>query len=360
MSQVECITKKREFKHLTETERKTIERNYKKLSISAIAEILGRDKSTISREIKRASVIEHKVNKYISKDPNCPISIEKLVYYAEEGARNYDENRKRCGRKSKIGKCESLIRYVIRKVKSKKKRSIDSAIGHAKEKNYFPGQYVSTKTFYNWIDKGLIEGINNFDLLHKIGMKPRNKSKSKERKRIYGRSIEERPISVKDRVEFGHWEGDLIIGKDNKSYLCSLVERKTRIGLLFKISSKESKNIVEIIDRLKAEYGDNFSKIFKTITFDNGSEFADSIGMEKDNRTNVYYAHPYSSYERGSNENWNGLVRRFLPKGSSFEELSEEAINKILNYINTMPRKLFKYKTAMDLWEEEINAIYSV
>jgi len=358
MSQVECITKKREFKHLNETERETIERNYKKLSISAIAEILGKDKSTISREIKRASIIEYKVNKYISKDPNYPTSIEKRVYYAEEGEETYERNRERCGRKSKIGKCESLIRYVIENVKSEEKRSIDSAIGYAKEKNYFPGQYVSTKTFYNWIDKGL-EGINNFDLLHKIGRKARNKSKSKVRKRIYGRSIEERPISVKAREEFGHWEGDLIVGKDNKSYLCSLVERKTRIGLLFKISSKESKNIVEVIDRLKEKYGDNFSKIFKTITFDNGSEFSDSIGMEKDNRTHVYYAHPYSSYERGSNENWNGLVRRYLPKGSSFEDLSEEGINKILNYINTMPRKLLRYRTAMELWEEEINAIYS-
>jgi len=358
MSQVECITKKREFKHLTETERKIIERYYRTLSISAIAEILGRDKSTVSREIKRASVIEYKVNPYQSKDPNYPTSIEKKVYYAKEGEETYKKNRERCGRKSKIGKCKDLILFVISKVKSKEKWSIDSAIGYAKVNNIFPEQNISTRTFYIWIDKGL-EGINNFDLLRKIGRKPRNKSKSKERKRIYGRSIEERPISVKERVEFGHWEGDLIIGKDNKSYLFSLVERKTRIGLLFKISSKESKNIVEIIDRLKAEYGDNFSKIFKTITFDNGSEFADSIGMEKDNMTSVYYAHPYSSYERGSNENWNGLVRRFLPKGSSFEELSEEDINKILNYINTMPRKLLGYRTAMDLWEEEINAIYS-
>jgi len=360
MSQEKYITKKKRFKHLTETERKIIERKHReKLSMGSIAEILNRNKSTISREIKRASVIEYKANKYISKDPNYPTHIEKSVYYAEEGCRTYNRNRKRCGRRSKIENCKDLIMYVISKVKSKAKWSIDASIGYAIEKNLFCGQYVSSRTFYNWINNGL-KGINNFDLLRKVGRKRNNKSRSKERKRIYGKSIEERPVSVKDRVEFGNWEGDLIVGKENNCYLCSLVERKTRKGFLFKVSSKESKNIVGIIDRLEKEYVEEFSNIFKTITFDNGSEFSDSVGMEKYNRTNVYYAHPYSSYERGSNENWNGLVRRFLPKGSNFEDLSEEEdINMIVNYIDTMPRKLFGYKTALELWEEEINAIYS-
>ena len=166
MSQLECITKKREFKHLTEVDRKIIEILLKAgFSMGFIAKVLDKSKSTISREIKRASVIEYKVNSYISKDPNYPTSIEKRVYYAKEGLRNYKENRKRCGRKSKVEQCKKLIRYVIKKVKSKKKMSIDSAIGNAKKKNYFPGQYVSTKTFYNWIDKGLLKGINNSTLM---------------------------------------------------------------------------------------------------------------------------------------------------------------------------------------------------
>ena len=108
---------------------------------------------------------------------------------------------------------------------------------------------------------------------------------------------------------------------------------------------------------LQAQYGAHFSKIFKTITFDNGLEFAASEAMERDNRTQAYYAHPYSSFERGTNENWNGIVRRFIPKGSSFKRLTNDDMIRIANYINTLPRKRFRYRTPKDLWEEEIYAI---
>jgi IS30 family transposase len=112
-----------------------------------------------------------------------------------------------------------------------------------------------------------------------------------------------------------------------------------------------------IIDDLEKEFGTHFKNIFKTITFDNGSEFSTSTEMEKDGRTSVYYAHPYSSWERGTNENWNGIVRRFIPKGSSFEYLQKEDIERVRCYINTLPRKRFGYKTPMDLWRDEISAI---
>jgi len=111
---------------------------------------------------------------------------------------------------------------------------------------------------------------------------------------------------------------------------------------------------VPFAERNGHKYGEDYSKIFKTCTFDNGSEFADSTGME-DTGTTVYYAHPYSSFERGTNENWNGIVRRFIPKGSSFDNLTEEDLQRISHYINTMPRKRFGYKTPLDLWHEQMN-----
>jgi len=113
------------------------------------------------------------------------------------------------------------------------------------------------------------------------------------------------------------------------------------------------------LDSLQNQFGRHFSTIFKSITFDNGSEFSNSTAMERDERTEVYYAHPYSSFERGTNENWNGIVRRFIPKGKSFDNLDETSILRISHYINTLPRKRFGYKTPLDFWLELMNVILS-
>ena len=112
-----------------------------------------------------------------------------------------------------------------------------------------------------------------------------------------------------------------------------------------------------MIDCLEKQFGSAFSLIFKTITFDNGSEFSRSDQMEQGGRTQVYYAHPYSSWERGTNENWNGIVRRFIPKGSSFEDITNEDLARIAHYINTLPRKRFGYKSPLELWNAQIHDI---
>lgn len=108
---------------------------------------------------------------------------------------------------------------------------------------------------------------------------------------------------------------------------------------------------------MQQEFGSLFSAVFKSITFDNGVEFANCEEMEKQNRTKIYYAHPYSSWERGTNENWNGIVRRFIPKGSSFDHLNDFDIIRIQNTINNLPRKRFNYKTPQDLFIKELEAI---
>ena len=139
--------------------------------------------------------------------------------------------------------------------------------------------------------------------------------------------------------------------------MITLVERKFGVGLMFNAGDRKSDKIVKIIDDLENDYGEHFSKIFKSITFDNGSEFSDSEAIERGNRTQAYYAHPYSSFERGTNENWNGIVRRFIPKGSSFDKLTDNDLRRINHYINTMPRKRFAYKTPLELWHQQINDI---
>ena len=315
---------------------------------SQIARALLRDKSTVKREIKRGSVVQRQANSYVSRKPEVPDYIEKTVYFRDVGQRVYQEHRQNCGAKNKIVTCSELISFVEGKVLGVEKWSPDAALGYAQANNLYPGQRISTKTFYNWIGDGLVK-VKNLDLLLKV--RRRKKKQRRERKKILGKSIEERPDIVESREEFGHWEGDGIVGKGQQGHLITLVERKLGIGLLFNVGNKECDKIVGIIDALEREYGKHFPAIFKSITFDNGSEFSDSTAMEGDGRISVYYAHPYSSFERGTNENWNGIVRRFIPKGSSFEQLTDKDLQRISHYINTLPRKRFGYKTPLDLCE---------
>jgi IS30 family transposase len=340
--------------HLSYSERKIIERQLReKVSKAEIARLLRRDKSTIKREIKRGTVLQFKRNAYESKKNDAPKKIEYWVYFADVGQRVHEKNRQRCGAKNKAIICQEMVKYVEAEILSEKKWSPDAAIGNAIAQGLFKETFT-TKTFYNWIDDCLV-GVKNIDLLLKTRRRPNRPRR--ERKKKLGRSIEERPASVEGREEFGHWEGDGIVGKGQKGFLISLVERKTGIGLLINVGDKKDDKIVAVLDMLEKQYGSDFSTIFKSITFDNGGEFAASAEMERDGRTMVYYAHPFSSYERGTNENWNGIVRRFIPKGSSFEGLTDDGVKRIAYYINTLPRKRFGYKTPLQMWEGEISLL---
>ena len=353
MSQIENTTRRGKREHLTKEERKVIERMLRAgARKSQIAQTLLRDKSTIKREIKRGSVVQRQTNPYVTRNPDVPDHIEKNVYFWDVGQRVYEKHRQNCGAKNKVAVCSELVSFVEGKVLGPKKWSPDAAIGYAQANNLFPGQKISTKTFYNWIDDGLVK-VKNIDLLLKVQRKP--KKRRKERKKVLGKSIEKRPGIVETREEFGHWEGDGIIGKGQQGHLITLVERKLGIGLLFNAGDRESDKIVGIIDGLEKKYGRHFSEIFKSITFDNGSEFSDSAAMEGKGRTSVYYAHPYSSFERGTNENWNGIVRRFIPKGSRLDRLADKDLQRISHYINTLPRKRFGYKTPLDLWQKHMD-----
>jgi IS30 family transposase len=354
MSCIEFTPPEGKREHLTVEERKSIERMLREgANKRQLSRVLLRSLSTIKREMKRGSVVQRKRNPYESKDPNVPEFIDEAVYRWDVGQRVYEQHRINCGRRNKVVACADLVSFVEEKILGREKWSPDAAIGYAKANNLFPGQEISTKTFYNWIDDGLVN-IKNIDLLLKVRRRP--KSPRKERKKILGKSIEERPAIVETREEFGHWEGDGIVGKSGKGQLISLVERKLGMGLLFNAGSRESSKIVGIMDDLKSQYENAYAKIFKSVTFDNGTEFSDSEGMEQTG-TNVYYAHPYSSFERGTNENWNGIVRRFIPKGKNFDSLTDNDIKRINHYINTLPRKRFNYKTPLDLWQDQIDAI---
>lgn len=168
-----------------------------------------------------------------------------------------------------------------------------------------------------------------------------------------GTSIEHRPEEVNARTTVGHWEMDSVLGKKKtKPALLVLSERLSRKELIIKVQDHTAASVVRALDRLERKMGSPaFRATFKSITVDNGSEFADVDGMErscrrKGPRTKVYYCHPYSSWERGTNENTNGLIRRWFPKGTDFSKVSVQEIQKVEDWLNTYPREILGFLSA--------------
>lgn len=196
-------------------------------------------------------------------------------------------------------------------------------------------------------------------------MKLRRNTKPKRvrtNRRILGTSIKERPASIDTREEFGHWEIDTVIGTKDKidSVLLTLAERKTRHYIVRKIESKTSHAVLKELSNLKEYYGKQFNQVFKSITSDNGQEFAQLFKIEQEASVKVYFTHPYASCERGTNERHNGMLRRFLPKGVAINGYSADDIAFIEGWCNTLPRKLLNYHTPKELFEDELDIIYAV
>jgi len=340
-------TDKRTFKHLTAFDRGRIAALHKEgKSLQAIANAVGCHKSTISRELQRGTVTQMKTNGKMVK-----------IYFPDTGQRVYEENRKACGAKFKLDKAIHFIQFAENKI-LKERWSPDAICGYAKYCGLFEDNIVSTKTLYNYIDSGLL-GVKNIDLSMKVRLNTKKKH-SRKNKRVLGRSIEERPSEVEDRQEFGHWEIDTVIGKKTKdNALLTLTERKTRNEIIFKIDAKDTLSVTDALEKLKYQYGNQFSKVFKSITADNGSEFADlGIDFEK-NTTKVYFTHPYASWERGTNERHNGLIRRFIPKGKSISSVDDQTISYVENWCNRLPRKALGYKTPGECFQKELTLLAS-
>ena len=183
---------------------------------------------------------------------------------------------------------------------------------------------VSTKTIYNYIDKRLLK-VRNIDLQLKVKRKIQT-NRNNQSKKIFGASIEECLEEINNRTEFGHWGIDIMVGKKKFSpVLLILEERLTRERHLVKIPSRSSEAVRIGLEKIAKSYEKNFETVFKSVTSDSGSEFVD-LGKHLPKSTKVYYAHPYSSYERGTNEKQNSLIRIFFPKDRSFGAISDEQI----------------------------------
>ena len=348
MCQENDITKSRKGKHLEYSERQSIERwwNKDKRTKVEIAELLERTEKTIRNEIKRGLV----------KNLTTEL-IEIWVYSADVAQQRYEYYLKAKGPKLKIDNDYELKKYVEKSIK-KDKKSPEVIAEEIKEMNF--KTKMSARTIRNNIASGEIYDIKPKDMIYNKVHKERNKDKKIYEKVPPEKSINYRPERANTREEYGHWEGDLVIGKRKKgAVLFTLTERKTREEIIMKLPSKEAKEVAKALDVLEKIYKKEFSKKFKTITFDNGAEFRNWKILEKSYdkrktkaRTQVYYAHPYCSGERGSNENGNRLIRRFIPKGTDITLISEEFIKQIENWINNYPRAMFEYKSTNEIISE--------
>jgi len=347
MEQEKYNTGKRKWKQLSERERYKIEALFVQgLTPAQIGESLNpkRDRRTIERELAKG----------MTKQLDYELR-EKIVYLADVGQRKHDEKAAEKGRGYKIGHDHKLARHIENKIKNEK-YSPDAVIGEIKEKGLIFQVTICTKTLYNYIESGFFLNISNKDLpIKKDGKRRKYRQIRKVAlNNTKGRSIEERPAEIETREEYGHWEMDCVVGS-GKACLLVLTERKRREEIIFKLASKTQACVKKTIDGLEMRYKSKFSEKFKSFTMDNGSEFLDMQGLEDSclkpgaKRTVCYYAHPYSSWERGSNENQNKLIRRFVPKGCNINKLTQKDVKRIENWINNYPRKIFGYKSANDI-----------
>lgn len=342
MAHIENTTQNRSNKHLSSFERGEIAALHKAgHSNREIARRLGRVHQTIANELKRGTTRQLKTGRK-------PFT----SYFPETGQAVYEQNRRNCGAKSKLLVAMEFIDFACEKILNSD-WSPDAVVGFTKQHiDWKDKPMVSTKTLYNYIDQSKLS-VRNIDLPMKTKLNTKKKRVRKHR-RVLGKSIAERPPEIEDRIEFGHWEIDTVEGnKSDDNALLTLVERKTRNYYAIKIDDQDHDSVDYAVTKLQNAFGELFPQVFKTITSDNGSEFSNLSPCLK-SVTEVYFARPYASYERGSNEKHNGLLRRYIPKGKAISDYSRDAIKRIYQTLNNLPRKILNYQQPAVAFEEEL------
>ena len=357
MSHLYYSTPSRKGKHLTYEERLKLEAlSRMSLTPKIIAEQLGgRNERIIRRELAKGKVMLLNTN-----------LTHRKAYSAEIGQQEHDIRGTAKGPGLKIGKDHKLVAYLEKAI-GKEGESPYAALQNIVNKKLEFETKICFKTVYNYLDNNLFLNISNKDLPVKKNGRKQNYHKIRTAfNNTKGTSISERPKAIDKREETGHWEMDTVVGKQGtKTVLLVFSERTTRKELIFKISSKSQAAVVKTIDKIEGKIerkkGKSFIEEFKTITCDNGCENLDFEGIErsvlnKRKRTKVYYAHPYSSWERGTNENINKMVRRFVPKGVDISAFTAKQIMQIQHWINNYPRKILDGLSANMVEEKRLVA----
>ena len=251
-----------------------------------------------------------------------------------------------------ISRIESGSRY--------KKRSPGAALAQIKIDGKKFDTEICETTLYNWIYRGdIFLNVTEEDLLYKGDhRKPEDRDRQKRARPAKGDTIEQRPEEINSRDTFGNWEMDSVMGcKGSKAALVVLTERLTRYPVIVRVPDHTMESVVRALDRMERRMGAKFREVFRSITVDNGCEFQDCEGMERSKRarkprTKIFYCHPYSAYERGSNENMNRIIRRFFPKGTNFDNVSAAEVAEVEEWLANYPRRILGWKTPQMLYDE--------
>ena len=314
------------YRHLSIEERSCIRKYYRDgLSYREIARLVGRNVSTVSRELRR----------------NCTHMYDVPTYYPHTAQKKYLLRRSYCHRGMYWN--EETLAYIEEKLKAT--WSPEQIAGTPCEL-----KMPSWRTIYRWIyEKYLVNG--NLKVLRRKGKSHGNKET--RGKYAKGKSIRKRDRSVYSRNEAGHWEADTVVSGLGKSTACfvTLVERKTRFYMAEKVPDRKAHTVENAIVRMLSGWP---SQLVKTITCDRGSEFASWREIEQRLHCEVYFTDPYCAWQKGSNENSNGLLREFYPKGRNLSRVAPATLKRNLALMNARPRKVLGFRSAQSLWDFEL------
>ena len=330
-----------------------MEKKYSRLSLEERIKIQtlleeNKSKSYIAKKLKRArSTITREISNW------CILPVDRYKASLSHWCSN-DMNKSK-HKTNKIDANKRLKMYIYRGLLSK--LSPDIIAGRIKlDYPNDESMRISHEAIYQYIYTHP-QGKMNLKLIALL-----HRHKSRRRKRSYltnkrgyikdSISIEQRPPIVNTRANIGDFEGDLIIGKGQQSAIGTLVDRKTRFVYIVKMKNRKSKTVVNAFIKALNTWPKKYAS---TMTYDNGKEMAEHKLFTKKTGMKVYFAHPYSSWERGTNENTNGMIRRIFPKGTDFNEISEYELLKVQDWLNNRPRKILEYKTPTEaLIEQDI------
>ncbi len=319
------------YTHFTVEERKYLQDLLSQgYSMRKIADYLGRSPSSVSREINRNKSKRNKkenVNQYRYHHWRAEI-LAKI-------------RKKTACRKAAIVINSELYYFIIDKLQHFWSPETIAAVWRQNH----PDSTLATSTIYRYIKKKFFPSISCKEHLRRRGKKRQTKNA------LYNtihpdRTVNDWTDEIKYRLSHGHWEGDTVHGGIGKGYIVTLVDRKTRFliaGLLPKKSATLTREVIYSLLKKTPT---------KSLTFDNGSEFADFKLMEKDLNTLVYFAEPHKPWQRGTNENTNDILRFFFPKGFNFHSITQEILDNVVDLINNRPRKCLGWKTPLEVFLE--------
>ena len=328
-------TTNQSYKHLSEAERGEIEAYLSVgLKPAEITRRLGRNRSTITREINRGSITQLK-----------KVNGQKVYYqhYYADAAHNRYRDARETSYYLKLDRVSNdfLTKFIEAMREKPRVHSVDTFV-HTYRLQHVDAVVPSTKTLYNYIHQGLLE-IKVIDLPRAVRIRKKFNKRPSTKKHL-GKSIEERPEEINNRSRFGDWKIDSVLGGKTigEPSILTLVERQTRYAVTKKLVEKKAEYVNQAVLECMKLYP------IKSITADNGNEFS---SLSKIEGLDVYFAHAYSSYERGTNENFNGLLREFIPKGSSLKKLNPTLLEDYTKAINERPRRIHGYQSAKKLFE---------